>query len=81
MRSMPRSELSQLVREAWHATERQPASPTHPTWSDAGDDAELGGRIVRLARLAAALHLGRAVPLAALDAADAAVTRRGEVLR
>lgn len=75
-----RSDLSRLVREAWHASERLPAPTDKPAWTDTGlagfgadaalgGDCDLGARLARLARIAAAMHLGRSARLQ-LDAAS-----------
>ncbi len=69
-----RSDLSRLVREAWQATERLPAPTDRPAWTDTGlsrsgsgaalgGDCDLGARLARLARIAAAVHLGRSARL------------------
>lgn len=55
---MRNDRLSQLVLDAWRSDAGLAPAPACPTWTDEED---LGGRIVRIARVAAALHIGRRV--------------------
>lgn len=53
---MRNDRLTQLVLDAWRSDAGLAPSPSCPSWTDTED---LGARIARIARVAAAIHIGR----------------------